>query len=246
MACAQQSPSRLPPPHLCTSGGREDLACAGPPARTFAVRFAVGLAPPQPGARAICECRGARARPHTPRDVSVPSGPCAPRVCWRAGLRRVWRFGVCGMSSSSTQFRPVLTSSGQFGRVCEKLWRVPGSVCECSRVPRVRHSSCRVIQVFFKFSLRTRVDRSGCEIWLDPQLESSKFLKAESAPLSQSCVCARCALSRCFMLLATLESSWLLSAHQPATGRQSHRPASRERPDSTDRVSCRCLLLAPL
>ena len=167
MACAQQSPSRLPPPHLCTSGGREDLACAGPPARTFAVRFAVGLAPPQPGARAICECRGARARPHTPRDVSVPSGPCAPRVCWRAGLRRVWRFGVCGMSSSSTQFRPVLTSSGQFGRVCEKLWRVPGSVCECSRVPRVRHSSCRVIQVFFKFSLRTRVDRSGCEIWLD-------------------------------------------------------------------------------
>ena len=167
MACAQQSPSRLPPPHLCTSGGREDLACAGPPARTFAVRFAVGLAPPQPGARAICECRGARARPHTPRDVSVPSGPCAPRVCWRAGLRRVWRFGVCGMSSSSTQFRPVLTSSGQFGRVCGELWRVPGSVCECSRVPRVRHSSCRVIQVFFKFSLRTRVDRSGCEIWLD-------------------------------------------------------------------------------
>ena len=167
MACAQQSPSRLPPPHLCTSGGREDLACAGPPARTFAVRFAVGLAPPQPGARAICECRGARARPHTPRDVSVPSGPCAPRVCWRAGLRRVWRFGMCGMSSSSTQFRPVPPSSGQFGRVCGGLWRVPGSVCECSRVPRVRHSSCRVIQVFFKFSLRTRVDRSGCEIWLD-------------------------------------------------------------------------------
>ena len=59
--------------------------------------------------------------------------------------------------------------------------------------------------------------------------------------LSQSCVCARCALARCLVLLATLESSWLLSAHQPATGRQSHRPASRERPDSTDRV-----LLAPL
>ena len=167
MACCSISLLPPTPPHLCTSGGREDLACAGPPARTFAVR-AVGLAPPQPGARAICECGGARARPHTPRDASVPSVPCAPRVCWRAGLRRVWRFGMCGMSSSSTQFRPVRASSGQFGRVCGGLWRVPGSVCECSRVPRVRHSSCRVIQVFFKFSLRTRVDRSGCEIWLDP------------------------------------------------------------------------------
>ena len=188
MACAQQSPSRLPPPHLCTSGGREDLACAGPPARTFAVRFAVGLAPPQPGARAICECRGARARPHTPRDVSVPSGPCAPRVCWRAGLRRVWRFGVCGMSSSSTQFRPVLTSSGQFGRVCGELWRVPGSVCECSRVPRVRHSSCRVIQVFFKFSLRTRVDRSGCEIWLDTLKRKATAMSAAAALASLAAV----------------------------------------------------------
>ena len=167
MACCSISLLPPTPPHLCTSGGREDLACAGPPARTFAVR-AVGLAPPQPGARAICECGGARARPHTPRDASVPSVPCAPRVCWRAGLRRVWRFGMCGMSSSSTQFRPVRASSGQFGRVCGGLWRVPGSVCECSRVPRVRHSSCRVIQVFFKFSLRTRVDRSGCEIWLVP------------------------------------------------------------------------------
>ena len=76
----------------------------------------------------------------------------------------------------------------------------------------------------------------------------STFLefKGRVPALSQSSVCARCALSRCFMLLATLESSWLLSAHQPATGRHSRRPASRERPDSTDRVSCRCLLLAPL
>ena len=70
------------------------------------------------------------------------------------------------------------------------------------------------------------------------------FLKGPLDALSQSCVCARCALARCLVLLATLESSWLLSAHQPATGRQSHRPASRERPDSTDRVSCRCLLFS--
>ena len=71
-------------------------------------------------------------------------------------------------------------------------------------------------------------------------------LKGPLPALSQSCVCARCALARCLVLLATLESSWLLSAHQPATGRHPRRPASRERPDSTDRVSRRCLLLAPL
>ena len=46
--------------------------------------------------------------------------------------------------------------------------------------------------------------------------DDGRFLKGQLQALSQSCVRARCALTRCLVLLATLESSWLLSAHQPA------------------------------
>ena len=134
MACAQQSPSRLPPPHLCTSGGREDLACAGPPARTFAVRFAVGW-PRRSLALGRFASVEARVRVPIRRAMSLyPQDPVRPVCAGALGC------GVCGGSEcvecpavppSSVQFLPVLASSGGFVVSCGEFLAVCASAREC-------------------------------------------------------------------------------------------------------------------
>ena len=95
----------------------------------------MGLAPPQPGARAICECRGARVRVPIRRAMSLyPQDPVRPVCAGALGC------GVCGGSEcvecpavppSSVQFLPVLASSGGFVKSCGEFLAVCASAREC-------------------------------------------------------------------------------------------------------------------
>ena len=134
MACVQHLPLASHPPHLCTSGGREDLACAGPPARTFAVRSPWGW--PR-RSLALGRFASVEARVRVPIRREMPLYPLYPvrPVC--AGALGC---GVCGGSEcagcravppSSAKFGPVLASSGGFVVGCGEFLAVCASAREC-------------------------------------------------------------------------------------------------------------------